>query len=445
MKNILLIFALIVIAFGAYVIFKPNDEKISIVIMGEDTANIQSLMELEDKYEKLNPEIDLIFKPNSLGGLDKKALEDLRSNKSNYDIILQYGHALATYVEKDFVYDIDEVMEKYGVSENEVTFEDDLFQNVWKSISWYYEDDTKSVIDKVVYPCSANTTLLVYNKEMFENENNKVIFKEKYGYDLIPPSTWKEFYDVSEFFTNKDKGIYGVALEGEDEYIYYEWLQFLYSFDGKILDTEYPWSSNKNTEVVINSKEALNALEYFLSLKNFTPSFLDITQYKEMDYLSENKVAMILSWDDGMYSQLTDKNGLFDQRFGYAPIPGDKSPTHGGSFFINKDSQHPKEALSFILFVLQLENQIFLAKKGLSVPNKAVYELEEIKSLPRSEALLTSINRGGVYYDAGLDSEVIQVVLATYLQKAWKNELSASEALQKMEKEIKDRRSTLFN
>jgi len=444
MKKTLLIISLIVIAIVAYFVLRPDGNKIPIVIIGEDTANLQSLIELEERYESLNPNIDIVFKPSSLTELSDKAIEDLEGKRSDYDIILQYGHALATYVENDHIFNVGEVTKAYGISDAALDFEEDLFQDVWKSIAWYYKDGSKSKINKVGYPCSANTTLLVYNKDMFDNQKNKESFKANYGYELAPPSTWGAFYDISEFFTDKENNTYGVALEGNDDYIYYEWLQFLYSFGGKTIDADYPWSTNEDSEVVINSPESLDALEYFISLKPFTPSFTDVTQYKEMEYFLDGKVAMILSWDDGMYTEFADDNGIFDEGIGYAPIPGGKSPTHGGSFYINKDSEHPEEALSFILFVLEPENQVYLAKKGLSVPNRKVYEMDEIKSLPRSKALLSSIDRGGVYYDAGLDAEIIQGAIATYVQQAWKEELSPSEALQKMEEEIKDRRSQIF-
>ena len=45
--------------------------------------------------------------------------------------------------------------------------------------------------------------LLYYRKDLFEDPANMEAFKAKYGYDLAPPATWKEFGEICQFITDK--------------------------------------------------------------------------------------------------------------------------------------------------------------------------------------------------------------------------------------------------
>jgi len=44
---------------------------------------------------------------------------------------------------------------------------------------------------------------LAYRKDLFDNAGEKVAFKARFGYDLVPPETYKQFHDVARFFTRK--------------------------------------------------------------------------------------------------------------------------------------------------------------------------------------------------------------------------------------------------
>ena len=46
----------------------------------------------------------------------------------------------------------------------------------------------------------------------------KANFKTKYGYDLDAPETWKQYYDIAEFFTRPEKGLYGCAIYTQKDY-----------------------------------------------------------------------------------------------------------------------------------------------------------------------------------------------------------------------------------
>ena len=66
--------------------------------------------------------------------------------------------------------------------------------------------------------------MLNYRADLFEDPANKEAFKAKYGYDLAAPTTWAQYYDIAEFFTQPDKGLYGTAeayKRGGQQYWYF--------------------------------------------------------------------------------------------------------------------------------------------------------------------------------------------------------------------------------
>ncbi|MFV0431959.1 MAG: ABC transporter substrate-binding protein, partial [Alphaproteobacteria bacterium] len=61
-------------------------------------------------------------------------------------------------------------------------------------------------------PTWANVEIVLYRKDLWDDEANKEAFKAEYGYELQPPKTWQQWRDMAKFFT-KD-GMYGTSING---------------------------------------------------------------------------------------------------------------------------------------------------------------------------------------------------------------------------------------
>ncbi len=449
MKKISLFHLCVFVILGFSMIFLvqcgQKNKKTEISIIGETTSTIEALMSVEKEYERLNPNIDLIFHPNTFDDAFNKINQDFANHTGLYDIVMQYNFSLSSFVRNNYVYNPNELME--GISQEFLSFEADLFDKTWKTVGHYYNDfkDPSKGIQKVGYPYVANSILLMYNKEMFENEETRQEFQSKYGFELAPPNTWEEFYKVAEFFTNDKKGTKGVCLEGASgSMLYFEFANYLHSMGGKVLEKELGWEGDANTPVVLNSPESLKALQFFRSLKPFNRgNFIDVEQFKEMQFMLEGKTAMSLSWED-VISMKVQNEPDFSNKFGFAPIPGEKSVIGGGAFFINRDSKHPKEAFEFIIYLMQKSTQKELALKGLSTPLESVYDIPEVKEVAHMNALKESLQRGGIYLEAGPASDMIAETLSTYIQRVWNDELTAEEALEKAHEEISIKRAEIY-
>ena len=55
--------------------------------------------------------------------------------------------------------------------------------------------------------------LLYYRKDLFGDPKHQAAFKQKYGYDLAPPRTWKQFNEIATYFSeNGGPDLSGAAI-----------------------------------------------------------------------------------------------------------------------------------------------------------------------------------------------------------------------------------------
>lgn len=424
--------------------------KSEISIIGENTSTIAAITEVKEKFEVDNS-VKVITYPYEFATLSEKSNADLASGTGGYDVIMQYNFALSSFVRNNYVFTIDEL--KKGIPDTQFAFESDIFPNAWKEVGYYYDLKNKTGdIIKIGYPFAINSMILVYNREMFDNPSNKIAFLEKYGQTLSVPTTWEQFYNIAEFFTRKDKSSYGICMQGASNgELYYEFVNYLFSIGDGVLEKDRGWEGDEKTEVIINSLNNLKALEFYLSLQDFNKGdYFNVDQPLQTKLFKEGNVAMAIMWSDLIYPQVYMKEGKEDNRFGYAPIPGDKSFIGGGAFYINRKSKNPIESFRFILWLFEKENQIEMAKKGLCSPLMSVYDDPEVQKIPYIAAVKNSLQRGVYMMEAGPDADMISQIITKNVQLAWRNKINPSTglnpngALKNMKEEIISSRTEIF-
>src|SRR4029077_1956918 len=125
-----------------------------------------------------------------------------------------------------------------------------LFPNWWRELSAYGTNTYG-------YPFTSLTTFLCYRKDLIDDPLNQSKFKAHYHRDLKPPTTWTEYMQVAEFFTRPDEHFYGTYIQGKKGLaLWYEWLNFIYSFGGNIIDIQHGW---KDGGVVVTSPQNVTA------------------------------------------------------------------------------------------------------------------------------------------------------------------------------------------
>ena len=81
---------------------------------------------------------------------------------------------------------------------------------------------------------------MYYRKDIFEDPKMKKAFKAKYGYDLAPPKTWKQFDEIGQFLTDKmsAEGIYGAGFFREPPYTQFMFQERFRNEGGKFFDAD---------------------------------------------------------------------------------------------------------------------------------------------------------------------------------------------------------------
>ena len=161
-------------------------------------------------------------------------------------------------------------------------------------------------------PCETDAVGFVYRKDWFENEQEKMAFKEKYGRDLASPNTWTEFKDIAEFFNRPDNKQYGCAFltgRGYDS-LTMGFQMFLWGFGGSWGDP-----NTFQTENHINKPEVAAGLEFFKSLIALGPNGASNFDYgKTYEAFINGSTAMSMNYFafyPGIVKQMGDKAGFF--------------------------------------------------------------------------------------------------------------------------------------
>jgi multiple sugar transport system substrate-binding protein len=415
----------------------------TIRILGEDSSNLQAIERVKAQFESANNvriEIERVPFADAL----EKANQDLALGTGRYDIVLQYNFTLSSYVEGGYVWSLDQL--KADHPSIDTSFESSLFPNAWREVGFYYGGaDHNGPPQPFGYPFAANTMLLVYNRQMFEDAGNQARFQAAYHRPLAVPKTWDEFKQIADFFTDPSHGTHGVVLQGgADGWLYYEYAAILNSMGGAVLPKIYGWERKADAEVDLTDDTPMRAASLYLSLKpDNAGDFKKYGAVEQRQLFRQGNIALAIMWSDYVYD-LTFSDGVRSKQFGFAPLPGNSSPLAGGSFYINKRSRHVATAFAFLSWLLDPKRQSGLVKQGLASPLRTAYTPEVIEAVPYADALRRSIDRGSYAFEANRDSELIQTEITVALQQAWDDPGGLRDDLLSASRNINRKRTPLF-
>lgn len=141
---------------------------------------------------------------------------------------------------------------------------------------------------------------LSYRKDLFDDPKEKAAFKAKYGYDLAVPKTWKEYYDIAEFFTRPDQKLWGTAeafRRGGQQF----WFFFTHAAS-YTNDPQNPGSmffDPETMDAAVNNPGWVKALDdYIKSVKFSPPGALNFSSGDIRTAFSGGQVAMNFDWGD---------------------------------------------------------------------------------------------------------------------------------------------------
>jgi len=338
-----------------------------------------------------------------------------------------------------------------------IPLDDYIAQQEEKEPGWYdqyFINDIESSWGGKIYGIDSDgdNLSLFYRKDLFNNEEEKAAFKDKYGYELSPDMTWDQYLDIAEFFTRDA----GETLAGEVlEKPFYGtidlcakwgiswWLLNRFA----AMDGPNPRLFDINTmEPRINSEAGVKALENFVKSMEYAPPGTIGYEYMEFAGAFLNgDVAMLIMWPDiGRWGSNPETCSIIG-KIGYAPSPGkliDGKIVHrcllaaSTAWTINADSKYKDAAWDFIVWWNSPENimRVVTNTEGGIDPYEA-FQIEDPiwdeMIVDADEYLSNHMNSFKIgWQDLRISgAEAMYEKLATNIGKALMKELTPEEAL----------------
>ena len=242
-------------------------------------------------------------------------------------------------------------------------------------------------------PAEVDANGYVYRTDLFEDPKEKEAFKDKYGYELSPPKTYKELRDIAEFFT-RPPNLYGIATYFSKEYdsITMGFQQVMWSFGGSYGDPK-----TYKVDGYLNSEDSVKALEYYKDLIKFAPPDAPNYYWQEtLEAYNAGKVAMAMDYfaflpgaiDSNRNPNYHDKSGFF---IAPAGPKGHYISIGGQGMSISSYSKNQDIAKDYMKWFMQKPVQEKWAKLGGFTPHKEVLQSDIfLEATPFNKAFAAS-------------------------------------------------------
>lgn len=258
-----------------------------------------------------------------------RTIAEHRAGTGAYDLLNVVPAWMPDMVGAGVLEPLDSYVDKYG-------YRDEL-----DDIAPAYRDNQMTYGDQIYgLPDDGDVFLLYYRTDLLGDEANREAFREAYGYDLAPPRTWDEFYDISKFFTGTGGGdLYGSALILSPGLVHYLYEMRLRTAGGRFFDPE-------TMDAEINSDIAVAVLEDMVrQLDNMPPGAAGWGPIEVLNAWLAGELAMQIWWPPpGRWSA---GYGVDTEELSWLP----ESTVAGNVGYALPPGGHPELAAGFALCV----------------------------------------------------------------------------------------------
>lgn len=209
-----------------------------------------------------------------------KTMQAHMANSGAYDVINVIPNQLPDLALAGALEPLDDMVAKYD------------YAGELDAIAPVYRDNQMKVEGKIYgLPDDGDVLIMYYRKDLFEDAENKAAFMEKHGYELAPPTTWEQFSEIGQFFTDKyAPEIHGAGMlraPGNAQYLFQERFRVE---GGKFFDAE-------TMKATVNSQVAVDIFNAMLAENDFMPPGVEQWGFIEaFNAFLAGDIAMTISW-----------------------------------------------------------------------------------------------------------------------------------------------------
>jgi multiple sugar transport system substrate-binding protein len=354
------------------------------IAVREFTDFENALAEEIDLYRTLHPEIAFEAVQLDLHTLHAELFEKNGLRSGTWDIGYLVTDWLAEAVEENTIEELTPYLQQKPVPD-------------WPQ-GW-----ARSIVEPLYFgstlytlPWHDGPECLIYRRDLFGDAIEQEAFHKRYGYELKPPTTWKQFTDIARFFTRPDKNLYGTMFAAfpDGHNTLYDFALQLWSRGGELEDTE--------NNGLLDTPEAVAALDFYRNtIRDASICFpgaekLDST--RSGDVFLSGAVAMMVNWF-GFAARCDRPGSPLSGKVAIAPIPADEgvSATSLSVFWnlgIGTGSKHKQEAFDFIHFLTQPELDRGIVKHGTVGVRLSTWRDREVQSHSPAYSKIEEISLG---------------------------------------------------
>jgi multiple sugar transport system substrate-binding protein len=215
-------------------------------------------------------------------------------------------------------------------------------------------------------PRHADISAMHYRTDLFGDADLQAKFLEAYGYELLPPATIDQMYDMAEFFVGEGVIQYGTQFAGKEEAIAGRFYELLVANGGNYFDADF--NPTFDSEAGVATAQWMADLYSNGLIPSDTPNLLwpEVAQN-----FCDGNVAFYLEWY-GWYSYFQDPAscavaGKFDLARGPQGMAMDRHTGWAGAhaFSVTRASENKEAAVQLVKFLTSERVLYDEAKLGL--------------------------------------------------------------------------------
>lgn len=323
-------------------------------------SNISDVIEKLSKDFTLRSGIEVSITACSQQDLAYVISENARKHSDEYDIIMADMHWMQQLCREHVFYKLNDLLPL-----------DEIMPRYIRDVRRYILSEEENVF---ALPILAGHQMLVYRRDLFENELLQKKFYLKHGIELRPPLSWNEFNLIASFFTKENTPEspveFGTCLLGsKPDGIIAEFLPRQWSYRGKLL-------GEKGIDIVTtaNQKAIKNLCE---SYRYSYPDCMNFLEDEQIEEFTKGNIAMISTYNVHLYNKLD----VLDQKYHFAKLPGASALVGGWMLGINAYSKKVEESAQFMSWEMSDQISVHSSLLGQISPFKKVFYDRELLTI----------------------------------------------------------------
>jgi multiple sugar transport system substrate-binding protein len=353
--------------------------------------------------------------------LFEKELLDLNARSGAYDLIMLDDPWFPKFASLNVLTDLTPLVQKRGKTGPDEDF-------VATSLALCREPYQTGAL--YALPYVGNSQLFFYRKDLFQKHN------------LKEPASWDDVLTaaktISEQETNGAPGggkLYGYVMRAaQGNAAVADFMPIFWAFGGEMFDS--------SGQATVNSAEGIAALKLMIELGKYSPpGYASFNADEVGAHLLQGTAAMSINWPAWISSFSDAAKSKVIGKMEFGQLPGAKNPGRAeiGNWLIAipRDAKNSETAMDFLLWATSREQMKLSAQRGNPPTRKSLFtDSELVAEFPSYPAQLRSLESSRPRPRTPQWNE-IENAFGIYLSKANSGELTAEDAMNQANAEIK--------